>query len=175
MEVVVNINMVNYITYESSYKNLSIYCSNSRVTLYFVAIWSSNFFQSSPVPRSQAPKIFQELPSPTLQELLHRLQCEAKTLTTVKHHIKQETSKWRQLSRKWTVLNHGSRHLSRTPPFCPTRGHRAVTSYHQPMATEKPDLLKNFCIPMDLSSVVREKLVCFSILANIQETSIQWK
>lgn len=107
LEVVVNINMVNYITFESSYKNLSIYCSNSRVTLYFVAIWSSNFFQSSPVPRSQAPKIFQELPSPTLQELLHRLQCEAKTLTTVKHHIKQETSKWRQLSRKWTVLNHG--------------------------------------------------------------------
>lgn len=33
-----------------------------------------------------------------------------------------------------------------------------------------------FCsIPMDLSSVVREKLVFFSILANIQETSIQWK
>lgn len=38
-------------------------------------------------------KNFQELPSPTLQELLHRLQCEAKTLTTVEHHIKQETSK----------------------------------------------------------------------------------
>ena len=35
-----------------------------------------------------------------------------------------------------------SRHHSRTPPFCPIRGH--LTSYHQPMAIEKQDLSKNF-------------------------------
>lgn len=62
----------------------------------------------------------------------------------------------------WTY----SRHLSRTPPFCPIRGHRAVTSYHQPMATEKPDLLKNFWWVKNTCYFNNDevKLVFFSIL-----------
>lgn len=46
---------------------------------------------------------------------------------------------------------------------------------HVKFYTQNYQILMFCSIPMDLSSVVREKLVFFSILANIQETSIQWK